>query len=45
MPPLYCRGGVFSTRTEDGFWIMSVGELAVIKGKTLIAGERYDNIN
>ncbi|MDR0644511.1 MAG: polysaccharide deacetylase family protein [Treponema sp.] len=30
---------------EDGFWIMSVGELAVIKGKTLIAGERYDNID
>ncbi|MDR0784781.1 MAG: polysaccharide deacetylase family protein [Treponema sp.] len=28
-----------------GYWIMTVGELAVIKGKTLEPGERYDSIN
>jgi hypothetical protein len=27
-----------------GFWIMSVGQLAVIKGKTLEAGKQYDSI-
>ncbi|MDR3284396.1 MAG: polysaccharide deacetylase family protein [Treponema sp.] len=29
---------------EKGFWIMSVGQLAVIKCKTLEAGKQYDSI-
>jgi peptidoglycan/xylan/chitin deacetylase (PgdA/CDA1 family) len=28
-----------------GFWIMSVGQLAAVKGASLIAGVRYDRIN
>jgi peptidoglycan/xylan/chitin deacetylase (PgdA/CDA1 family) len=27
-----------------GFWIMTVGELAIVKEKTLVAGTRYDSI-
>jgi peptidoglycan/xylan/chitin deacetylase (PgdA/CDA1 family) len=30
---------------ENGYWIMSVGQLACVKDKTLVAGTRYDNIN
>jgi len=30
---------------NKGFWIMTVGELAIVKGKTLEAGKRYDSIN
>ena len=30
---------------NKGFWIMTVGELATVKGKTLTAGERYDSVN
>jgi peptidoglycan/xylan/chitin deacetylase (PgdA/CDA1 family) len=29
---------------EKGFWIMSVSELALVKGKTLQAGTRYGNL-
>ncbi|MDR0557963.1 MAG: polysaccharide deacetylase family protein [Treponema sp.] len=37
--------GMIDGLREGGFWIMSVGELAAIKGKTLTAGERYDSID
>jgi peptidoglycan/xylan/chitin deacetylase (PgdA/CDA1 family) len=30
---------------EKGFWILTVGQLAVVKGKTLVGGERYNSIN
>ena len=29
---------------EKGFWIMTAGQLAAIKGKTLESGTRYDTI-
>lgn len=29
---------------DKGFWIMTVGQLAVMKGKTLEAGNQYDSI-
>jgi peptidoglycan/xylan/chitin deacetylase (PgdA/CDA1 family) len=29
---------------EKGFWIMTVSELAIVKGKTLQAGTRYDSL-
>jgi peptidoglycan/xylan/chitin deacetylase (PgdA/CDA1 family) len=35
---------IISGLRAKGFWIMTVGELAVIKGKTLQAGTRYDSI-
>jgi peptidoglycan/xylan/chitin deacetylase (PgdA/CDA1 family) len=30
---------------EKGFWIMTVGQLFMVKSKTLEAGKRYDSIN
>jgi peptidoglycan/xylan/chitin deacetylase (PgdA/CDA1 family) len=29
---------------EKGFWIMTVGELAIVQEKTLVAGTQYDSI-
>jgi peptidoglycan/xylan/chitin deacetylase (PgdA/CDA1 family) len=30
---------------SKGFWIMTVGDLAIVKGKTLKAGVQYDSVN
>jgi hypothetical protein len=32
---------IISGLREKGFWIMTVSELAIVKGKTLEAGTRY----
>ena len=32
---------IISGLRAKGFWIMTVGELALVKGKKLEAGERY----
>ena len=36
---------IISGLREQGFWIMTVSELAVVKGRTLEAGARYGSIN
>jgi peptidoglycan/xylan/chitin deacetylase (PgdA/CDA1 family) len=36
---------IVSGLRERGFWIMTVGQLSAVKGKTLEAGERYESIN
>ena len=36
---------IISGLREKGFWIMTVTELAVVKGKTLAAGARYGAVN
>jgi peptidoglycan/xylan/chitin deacetylase (PgdA/CDA1 family) len=35
---------IISGLRERGFWIMTVSELAIVKGKTLVAGTRYGSI-
>jgi peptidoglycan/xylan/chitin deacetylase (PgdA/CDA1 family) len=35
---------IISDLREKGFWIMTVSELAIVKGKTLEAGTRYGSI-
>ena len=36
---------IVSALRERGFWIMTVGRLAAVKEKTLVAGKRYGSIN
>jgi uncharacterized repeat protein (TIGR02543 family) len=36
---------IVSGLRERGFWIMTVSQLAIIKGRTLEAGTRYNSIN
>jgi peptidoglycan/xylan/chitin deacetylase (PgdA/CDA1 family) len=36
---------IVSGLREKGFWIMTVGQLSAVRGKTLEAGQRYDSIN
>jgi peptidoglycan/xylan/chitin deacetylase (PgdA/CDA1 family) len=36
---------IISGLREKGFWIMTVSELAIVKGKTLDAGARYGSVN
>ena len=36
--------GIIDGLRQKGYWVCTVGDLAVIKGKVLRAGERYDTI-